>query len=143
MPKKINNMLRNKISTTLMEILVVLIIIGVIAALAFPGFQRTRNNALSREAISNLRLIAAAQKAHRMKCPQERYLPCDDTAACNAGLRLDLNPNNWGYSVVVAGAPEVATLSAIWNDDANCIYTLTSANFYANPGSTGCPEGMQ
>ncbi len=129
---------------TLIEIIVVLLIIGIIAAIAAPGFDRTKQNALSREAISSLKLIAAAQKVYKMESNNNRYVGCTSAALCNTALSLDLHPANWLYSVSVNAGTGVATLTATRVGTAACTYTLTSTNFNAEPvKSAGCPAGMQ
>jgi prepilin-type N-terminal cleavage/methylation domain-containing protein len=47
---------------TLIEILIVIAIIGLLAALAIPNFLRTRTNAQTKACISNLRQIDAAKQ---------------------------------------------------------------------------------
>ena len=130
-------------SFTLIELLVVIIIIGILAAIAAPGFDRTKQNSLSREAIASLKLIAAAQKVYKMESNNNRYVACATAALCNTALSLDLHAANWLYSVSV-NASGVATLTATRVGTAACTYTLTSANFNAEPvKSAGCPAGMQ
>jgi general secretion pathway protein G len=46
---------------TLLEFLVVIIIIGILAALALPNFGKAKEHALGKEAIANLKLMAAAE----------------------------------------------------------------------------------
>jgi len=136
-------MRRHKVAFTLIEMLVVVIIIGIIAALAMPGFMKSKQNVLSKEAKSNLKLIAAAEKIYRMESDTSSYLPCANTGTCNTGLRLDLNASNWGYAVSVSGGG-VATLTSTLAGTPACTYTLTSANFDATPWNSGaCPDGME
>lgn len=129
-------------SFTLIELLIVITIIGILAAIAAPGFDRTKQNALSREAIASLKLIAAAQKVYKMENNDNCYVGCDSAASCNTALSLDLQPANWLYSVSVEAG--VATLTATRVGTAACTYTLSSTNFNAEPvKSAGCPAGMQ
>lgn len=46
---------------TLVEIMIVVLIIGLLAAIAVPGFARARADARSKTCINNLRLIEAAK----------------------------------------------------------------------------------
>jgi prepilin-type N-terminal cleavage/methylation domain-containing protein len=129
---------------TLIELLIVIVIIGIIAAVAAPGFDRTKQDALSREAIASLKLMAAAQKVYKMESNNNRYVACANAALCNTALSLDLHPSNWLYAVSVNAGTGVATLTATRVGLAACTYTLTSSNFNAEPvKSAGCPAGMQ
>jgi prepilin-type N-terminal cleavage/methylation domain-containing protein len=46
---------------TLVEIMIVVMIIGLLAAIAVPGFQKARNSAYEKSCINNLRLIEGAK----------------------------------------------------------------------------------
>jgi prepilin-type N-terminal cleavage/methylation domain-containing protein len=46
---------------TLVEIMIVVLIIGLLAAIAVPGFARARDDARSKTCVNNLRLIEAAK----------------------------------------------------------------------------------
>ncbi len=129
-------------SFTLVELLIVILIVGVIAALGIPGFQKARNTSLSKEGIANMRLIAAAERVYRMESDNNQYIACGDAATCNNTLKLGLNDNKWSYSVGLGGTG-VATITATSTVQPACSYTLTSANFDANPAKAGgCTDGF-
>ena len=151
---------------TLIELLIVIIIIGILASLALPGFGRTKEHVLGKEAQANLKLIAAAEKIYRMESEDQAYVDCDcscsgsdsgccnyeppqtssDTPGCNYKLTLSLNPNNWTYSVTDAStsaftavADRTDTAASPYNE---CIYTLTSDDTDGEPDpndTTKCP----
>ncbi|HEX8295284.1 MAG TPA: prepilin-type N-terminal cleavage/methylation domain-containing protein [Chthoniobacteraceae bacterium] len=52
--------LRKKLGFTLVELLVVIAIIGVLAALAFPAYQRVLENSRATACVGNLRQVGAA-----------------------------------------------------------------------------------
>jgi len=91
-----------KRSVTLMEMLIVIIIIGTLAAIGVPNYTRTREESLDREAQANLRLIIAAQNIHRMEFTT--YVAAGTIAAINTGLRLALPAAvYWDYRTTVTG----------------------------------------
>ena len=87
---------------TLIELLVVVIIVGVLAALALPGFTKTKERVLDKEAKANLALVQAAEKIYRME--NTSYYPVSGSvssiSSINSNLKLNLpNSTNWSYSV--------------------------------------------
>ena len=52
---------------TLVEIMIVVMIIGLLAAIALPSFQRARNEAREKSCINNLRLIEAAKDQYAIE----------------------------------------------------------------------------
>ena len=59
--------MRAKKSFTLAEVLVVLIIVAILAALALPNFGAVKEKSLDREAKASLALIQAAEKIYKME----------------------------------------------------------------------------
>jgi type IV pilus assembly protein PilA len=45
---------------TLVEIMIVLVIIGLLAAMAYPAFQKVRTSSQDKAVLNNARLLAAA-----------------------------------------------------------------------------------
>ena len=83
---------------TLLEIVVVIIIIGVLAALGLPRFGTMKERALDKEARANLKLIQAAEKIYRMDISV--FWPDSGTvgtASLNTNLKVDLSDRNWSY----------------------------------------------
>ncbi|MCM8795768.1 MAG: prepilin-type N-terminal cleavage/methylation domain-containing protein, partial [Candidatus Omnitrophica bacterium] len=52
---------------TLLELVVVIIIIGILATFGISQYIPARERALGKEAIANLKLIAAAERIYRME----------------------------------------------------------------------------
>jgi len=121
-------MIRKK-SFTMIELVLVAVVITIIAAIALPNFYKAKVRALQKEAISNIKLIAAAQRVYRME--QGFYADCTGTG-CNSVLKLMLNANNWAYSTTGTSPNTIQATRG------GCTYSLDSTNFDASPTGTGC-----
>jgi len=92
---------------TLIEILIVLIIVGILASFAFPGYIKMRETAVDKEVKSALKLVQSAQKIYRLERP---YFYGDASSGCttdksseiNTILHLDLVNSNWNYCVDIS-----------------------------------------
>jgi type IV pilus assembly protein PilA len=56
-------MIRNRKGFTLIELLIVVVIIGILAAIAIPKFANTKNKAYKTAMISDLRTLVTAEEA--------------------------------------------------------------------------------
>ena len=95
---------------TIIELMVALVIIGVLASLAIPGFLRTKERALDKEAQIGLNFIAAGEKIYRVKT--DRYYPPSGSAnksAIEDALQLDLSSSAWEYTIEAVSANFNAT----------------------------------
>lgn len=86
-------------AVTLLEILIVVVIIGVLAALALPNFAQMREGALNREAMANLKLLQAAERIYRMEISVFYTSAANPTHTQDLSeqLRLDLSARHWRY----------------------------------------------
>ncbi len=115
---------------TLVELIIVILIIGILAALAFPQFSKTKEHAIGKEAIANLKLIAAAEKIYRMEGTFYYPNPADfqsDISQINNYLKLSITEANWDYAVTSAGSPPssfTATGDRTTGSHPNCIYRI-------------------
>ena len=145
---------------TLIELLIVIIIIGILASLALPGFGRTKEHVLGKEAQANLKLIAAAEKIYRMESEDQAYVDCQcacsgsdsgccnyeppqtssDTPGCNYKLTLSLNPNNWTYSVTGDATGFTAYAQRVSGPYSSCKYTIDNTTDEPTPDvPADCP----
>jgi len=130
---------------TLVELLIVITIIGILAALALPQFDKTKEHALGQEAQSSLRLIAASEKIYRMENDSVSYYPGAGSvglSAINSNLKLYLTGTNWDYSIS-SGSASTFTATAKRQSGAysSCNYSINeSSNVTDNLPYTGaCP----
>jgi prepilin-type N-terminal cleavage/methylation domain-containing protein len=57
----------NKKGFTLVEIMIVVAIIGLLAAIGIPSFQKARDSSRAKACVNNLRMIAAGTEQHMME----------------------------------------------------------------------------
>ena len=102
---------------TLLEILAIIIIIGILAAIALPNFAPVREKVLDKEASASLKLIQAAEKIYRMET--DFYYPysgtVSDATTINQYLKLSLPTDNtarkWTYSCKGTGCVDATRYS--------------------------------
>jgi type II secretory pathway pseudopilin PulG len=130
---------------TLIELMLVVAVVITLALIAIPSYSKSKNRALQKEAISNLKLIAAGERIYKME--SNSYVGCSCTSAancantsngCNYLLKLMLNTVNWTYSVSTSGGSG-CTITA-YSSGIGCTYTLNSSGFDTQDYSTssGC-----
>ena len=134
---------------TLLEIIVVVIIVGILASLGIANYSGTKEKAIGKEAIANLKMVAAAEKVYRLETGS--YYPADGSTissltTINSDLKLSLTDRNWVYSIV--GGAGGGSFEAIANrQDAgssypNCEYYLRHNDSNGEPNkrvTADCP----
>jgi len=133
---------------TLIEIIIVVIIIGILAAFAMPQYARTQERALDNEAKANLILIQAAENIYKTEAGN--FLAAtgvDAHTVLETNLSIDLPPagSKWNYTAAVTAAagtvPERVCAQATRNgDNARCwkIRDTDDAPLGGTP-ATACP----
>jgi prepilin-type N-terminal cleavage/methylation domain-containing protein len=129
----------NKKSFTIIELLVVIIIIGILAALALPGFGVSKERVLDKEAKANLALIQAAEKIYKME--SGFYYPNSGTtnviADINTYLRVNLPTGALSWSYEVDGDNSRTTASRL--PSSSRVWTLNHTGSTPTCSGTDCP----
>ncbi len=118
---------------TLIELLIVVVIIGILAAIAIPKFNNTKRRANRSAGIADLRNLATAQEG--FYADSDRYGALTDTAV----MRFSLSRGNTGLAITLAGAP---VGSSGWNAVLAVPGSSSCGIFVgAAPAPTGMPGG--
>jgi len=108
---------------TLLELVLVVIIVGILATFAVPGYLKVKRAAEGRNASTQLRLIQAAEKMEVLET--SLYVACAAFAACNIALKLELPDDGWTYGVACVGDCAVDfTATATDTGGSGCVYTI-------------------
>lgn len=93
---------RNPKGFTLLELIVVVLIVATLTGLAIPRYIRAREYAITKEVITNLKLIHLAETIYYSE--YRAYWPAtltyeDNIGVINSTLKLYLNETYWDYAV--------------------------------------------
>lgn len=114
---------------TLIELIIVVIIVGILAAIALPQYAGFVERARCTEAVNAIGAIKVAQQARLLE--RGAYIACGNAAAITANLGLTVDVTNWLYNCDgVAPLPNaavriVATRTAANGAGANAGLTIT------------------
>ena len=99
---------------TLTEIMLVLLIIGMIAAIAVPSFVQSRQNARRNVCLNNLRLISAAKEQAALENGYaETVVPTEAQILPHIkGNAMPLCPGNGTYTINAVNSVPVCSLSS-------------------------------
>lgn len=91
---------RNEKGFTLIELMIVIAIIGILAAIAIPNFLRYQLKSKTAEAKTNLGAIKTSQEAFRAEW--DAYIPCGLTLATPSDIKQDWTPakTNAGFTTL-------------------------------------------
>ena len=102
--------MNKKYGFTLVEIMIVVLIIGLLAAIAVPNFVKARKSTQTKACVDNMRQIEGAIEQSLM----EGTTPADVAALCGADKyikkepKCPTNPNGDSYTIDPTGDPQVA-----------------------------------
>lgn len=103
-------MLKN-LGLTIIELLIVLVIVGILAALRFSDFGRLNEKNKGVEAEANLYMIYNAQKRYALE-NDGKYYECDDKPCkvkdIQDDLDIELKDKNFTYEISASVSPETA-----------------------------------
>lgn len=128
-----------KRSMTLLEIIIIIIIIGILAALGLPNFEKGIERARVKEAIVNLRLIAAAERNFRLETGS--YYSSGNIDDINTNLKLQLDEDNWDYSISSTGANNFTATADRQGTGtySSCEYAIGQDDDEPAPSGGSCP----
>jgi prepilin-type N-terminal cleavage/methylation domain-containing protein len=92
---------------TLVEIMIVVAIIGLLAAIAVPNFVQARNTTRKNTCINNLRLIDAAKEQYALENNKDSATTPDDAdlEPYMKGDEMPTCPSEGAYTVDAIGSP--------------------------------------
>ena len=104
---------RNRPGFTLVEIMIVVAIIGLLAALAVPNFVQARTNARRSACVNNLRLIDAAKEQYALANNKDSSTTpaAGDLTAYLKNSAMPTCPGNGSYSINAIGTTPTCSLS--------------------------------
>jgi type IV pilus assembly protein PilA len=121
---------------TLIELLIVVVIIGILAAVAIPKFSNTKQRASRSAGIADMRNLATAQEGFR--ADSNRYAGIADTGS--APGKMNFTPSNGNTSLVLSAGPVGWWGSVAIPGGQSCGMYLNTARPGVIPAGT--PEGV-
>ncbi|MBC2603569.1 prepilin-type N-terminal cleavage/methylation domain-containing protein [Puniceicoccus vermicola] len=109
---------KSKKGFTLVEIMIVVVIIGLLAAMAIPAFQKVRENSQQKTVLNNLRQIASGGQQYILEKGTDNasfsalegvYFPTIKTVAGEDYSGLTVSSDSGSLSIDVAGKTIVYT----------------------------------
>ena len=86
---------------TLVEILVVVVILGLLAAVAFAAIRSSHRDAANKVFLSNLRIISNALRIYRIR--NDAYPPDEQVGCEPPGLSSYLQGQDWAQTTPIGG----------------------------------------
>ena len=125
----------------MLELIVVVVIVGILAALGVTQYGGYRERTLNKEALANLRLIQAAQRVYFLE--HGHYYPpsganISNISAIDSNLKLTIPSTNqkWNYNVSSTGQAQAIRAG---DDSRSLTLPVASETAPTCTGSTKCP----
>jgi type II secretory pathway pseudopilin PulG len=119
---------KKELGLTFIEVLIVVIVLGILAGLTLPQFNRAKERTLAREAKANLRRIAEAQKNYALEDKSDDYYPSSGTETNITVINNDLglmlrsdSQRDWNYAV----SNTTATATRTSGSYTTCVYSIS------------------
>ncbi len=137
---------RSQEGFTLVELLIVVAVIGVIAAIAVPSLLSARRVANESSAMGSMRSIASAQTAYASACGQGSYatgLPVLAVPVGGAGAPFLPDDLTGGATVAKSGFTLALDDAGSAAGGLDCNGTQTSRGFYASAAPVSAANGSR
>jgi len=89
---------------TLLQLIIVVVVLGILAGISIPQYTKLKERTFAKEAIANLKLIAATERVYYDENSTYRECNCITSEGCEAAaigcnniFKLDLKTANWAY----------------------------------------------
>ena len=121
-----------------MELLVVMIILGVLCAVAIPGYMKTVEKRRGELCVENIRMIVAAEKIYYTKngniWPNAGSI-FPSVTAINSTLEIEIHDNYFSYEIIRwdSGDPPGLTIIGTRNDGTGNFIDRGTPNNIFNP----------
>ena len=125
--------LNNKKGFTLIELMIVIAIIGILAAIAIPNFISYRNKSYCSQAESDARGVAASIS--------DFYSDPDNTALVTTGDLEGINPKNGMTNVTITGDPNATIVVTVTDATGRCPRDTTNHNYQLSMPADATADG--
>lgn len=102
---------QNLAGFTLLELMIVVAVIGILASIAVPTYIKVVERARSKEGISNLMIIRAAERIYRLE--NGTYYASGLIDEINSNLNIDIDENLFTYTISATATTFTATATRI------------------------------